>query len=232
MSVDPSEGRIQGIGPFKGLLLLFGLRRIMTQMRKADPPVGMILNDRAFAVVDKAQELARSGREDPAAVAEIQKVAGHRRHAVSDAALSLQSENRHLEIRATNRAFRLLQAAKAGGAVAPEDSSLSARFDAVDQLLGLSRKAAFAELVAREPRLLTVRATAYTQAAEIESMTLAEKQDLVRDHQRVSAELAPLVGPERTYEDLLLSTNVALGLATFGLRRRPPLSEQVVEPIN
>jgi hypothetical protein len=124
-------------------------------LRRALPPFAVV-TDRATRVAQRAEELARAGREDEAAVAELVELARGRRRTLAEAAQLLRTNGEHLEIRRRNRAVRLLTAAVTGCPIKPEPPAVSARLDLLEGLAALPPKLAFETLAAREPRLLAL----------------------------------------------------------------------------
>jgi hypothetical protein len=124
-------------------------------VRRALPPFAVV-TDRATRVAQRAEELARAGREDEAAVAGLLELARGRRRTLAEAAQLLRTDGEHLEIRRRNRAVRLLTAAVTGYPIQPEPADVSARLDMLEGLASLPPRLAFEVLAAREPRLLAL----------------------------------------------------------------------------
>ena len=122
---------------------------------RALPPFAVV-TDRATRVAQRAEELARAGREDEAAVAELLELARGRRRTLADATQLLRINGEHLEIRRRNRAVRLLTAATTGQPIKPEPADVSARLDLLEGLASLPPRLAFETLAVREPRLLAL----------------------------------------------------------------------------
>jgi hypothetical protein len=90
--------------------LFLGMRRAIREQRKLDAPEIVILNDKASRVAKHAEAFARAGQLDEDAVAELRRIAGRSRHAMTDALQSFKARREHLEWRHYNRSVRLLEA--------------------------------------------------------------------------------------------------------------------------
>ena len=140
---------------------LFTLLKLGRRLRKAyedqqseeDWPPNVSLNDRSRRIARLAKDLARAGREDDAAVAQIQAKAGHHRDDLRVAALYARGHGLHHESPVMNRAHRLLQAALNNTAVAPPDAADRSRLELVAWFENLTSDGQWAELVSREPQL-------------------------------------------------------------------------------
>ncbi len=171
-----------------------------------------MLTDRATRVATRAEELARAGREDSAAVAELRQLARARRRTLAEAAGLLRINGEHLEIRWRNRAVRLLTAAVTGYPVKPEDPSVSARLDLLEHLAALPPALAFQELARREPRLLALHdKLSSSRAHQPEASDFARwlsVSTVIHD------DLVDLLGHGRREFDPVCSAVVAYGVAS------------------
>ncbi len=169
-------------------------------------------------IQDRVRQLAGAGREDPAAVAELRRLTGHRRDGKVQAVLGqvagrLAAGGIEAELRQHDRAIRLLRAAAWNVAVEPEDPAETARFDAVEELLSLPDEAAFDELAQREPELLRVRADLESELSQAAATAPSKPARHGPQYAQLHERLAPLLGPDRHPEDVLLSCRVALSVA-------------------
>lgn len=180
-------------------------------LRRALPPFAVV-TDRASRVAQRAEELARAGREDPAAVAELLELARGRRRTLADAAQLLRINGEHLEIRRRNRSVRLLTAAESGCPVKGEPPAVSARLDLLEGLASLPPELAFETLAAREPRLLALHDKLLGSRARAE-----DDSDFTR-WLRLSGiihhDLVELVGHGRRDFDPLCSSVIAYAIAS------------------
>ena len=120
-------------------------------------PTMAVPTDRAARIAVRAEELARLGREDQAAVAELHELARGRRRTLAEAAQLLRVNGEYLEVRWRNRAVRLLTAAVTGHPVKIRGPS-SVRAAGSARTPGRTASGArFQELARREPRLLALR---------------------------------------------------------------------------
>ncbi len=209
------EMRLSWRGAF-GLLL--GMRLAIRAQRKADAPEIVILNDKASRVVKRAEALAREGRLDEDAVAELRREAGRSRHALTDARQNFRARGEHLEWRHYNRAVRLLDAAISKTPVAREDPAHTERLDVLERLSGLDREVAFNELAAREPRLLTVRDKITSLPAKPWPRSPGEMSEDWMLTKPIFNEIRPLVGSERADHDPVLASQTAYAICTGYLR--------------
>jgi hypothetical protein len=200
-----------------GMLLAF--RYAIRQQRKQDAPESVILNDRASRVVNKAEELARAGRLDEDAVAEVRRAAGRHRLAMTDALLHFKARGEHLEWRHYNEAVRLLEAAINRTPVAPEDPAATPRLDALQRLASLDRDAAFAELAALEPGLAALRDEVAALPVRPWPRTHEEIRAALPAQQALTKRLRPLVGGERPDHDPILGSVTAYGICVGLLQR-------------
>jgi hypothetical protein len=95
-------------------------------------PTFAVLSQRATRIAQLAEALARAGREDDEAAAELYRLACESRHwrrLLAQAAQLFKVNGEHLEIRWRYRAVRLLNAAATGQPVPPEEPAQHARFD-------------------------------------------------------------------------------------------------------
>jgi hypothetical protein len=218
---DPEASeRVKTVGPIKLIKLLIAMRRQMRLQRQTDSPEFVILNERASAVANLAEHLARSHRDDPSAVDELRQLAGHRRHALSDALKNFKRQGLDLEWRLYNQSARLIQAAMNKAPVSPEDPRLTPRLDAVQRLMRLQPEECFAELAALEPRLHAVQESVVVGEAPRERpRSLDELRRVAIQHLDTYERLRPLLGPARPDHDVLLSTQTALDLVAAFLSR-------------
>jgi hypothetical protein len=116
--------------------------------------VGIVMmNQRARQIADRAEELAREGREEADAITELSHLAGSHRHDLEVAAMFLRSEGSQPENRITDGAARLTRAALTGTAVVPPSAEEEALMAAVEVLNPLDNEEVFRRMAALEPRL-------------------------------------------------------------------------------
>jgi hypothetical protein len=193
-----------------------------------DAPRNVTLNDRSRRIAHLAQSLARSGREDDNAVAEIQAAARNHRDDLRVAALYARQDGLHHESPVKNRTHRLLQAALNDTAVAPPDAADRARLELVARFENLPEDGQWAELVSREPRLAELegdirsgRAAHFMPSEELQDELRSGFKGLPDDHRRALTDwaaaaevgrqrLEALVGPEAATDDALMHTTSAL----------------------
>jgi hypothetical protein len=113
----------------------------------------VVMGERASEIASLAKELALSGREDQAAVAELVTAAGGDSKALNKAFQNSRVAGYQHEDKNANRAWRLLAAACAGGPVPPPSEDDRARMDSIDAFRALPDEDRWAYLLAREPRL-------------------------------------------------------------------------------
>ncbi|HEX4432118.1 MAG TPA: hypothetical protein VHZ96_22805 [Frankiaceae bacterium] len=192
-----------------------------------DSPAFVVLNDRASRVARHAEMLARAGREDPEGVEELRRLAGRSRYALTDALKNFRRNDLHLEWRHYNHSVRLLEAAIAKTAVAPEDSRSTERLNELQRLAGLDPAKAFEELARREPGLMALRDKVAAVPARPWPQSKEGLRELARNGRQIHDQLLPLAGRQRADQDPILATETAVAICGGYLRRlvypdRPP----------
>ena len=178
-------------------------------------PTFAVLTDRARHVALRAEELARGGREDEAAVAELRRLARGRLRTLAEAAQLLRTNGEHLEIRWRNRAVRLLSAAVTDCPVKAEDPSVAARLNLLERLASLPPAVAFEELATREPRLRTLHdRLRHSRARGLDDSDFAR---WLRLSDIIHHDLVDLLGHGRRTFDPVCSAVIAYAIASTHL---------------
>jgi hypothetical protein len=183
--------------------------------RRLLPAPFAVLTDRVMHVAERAQALARAGREDEAAVDELRALAHGRRRPLVEASQLFKVSGEHLEIRWRNRAVRLLHAATTGRRMQPEDPAVGTRLDSLERLAGLPVDRAFDELAAREPRLRMLRDQVLDAHAHAANDSAFAKW--LRRSAAMHRDLVELVGHARPDFDPLCSAVIAYAIASAHL---------------
>lgn len=148
--MQPLTGRASE--PRVGPLLLLALRELF---RRKDPnrPESFRTTPESDAVLDHAHRLAREGREDSAAVAELRAVAEQRRQTLKLALAASRFAGYYQEYRHANLVYRLLVAATADTDVPDVTASHRRLIAAVEELQALPEQEQWARIVDLQPRL-------------------------------------------------------------------------------
>jgi hypothetical protein len=178
----------------------------------ANAPSFAVLTERAIMVAALTEELARAGREDDGAARRLRDLARGRGRALAEAALLFRLNGEHLETRWRGRAVRLLHAAATGMSVAPETPAATARFDLLEHIAALRPEAAFAEIAAREPRLLAIREQLLASRAR--ARFESDFTHWLRTSSVVHHDLVALVGHARPDFDPLCSSVIAYAITS------------------
>jgi hypothetical protein len=168
-SKGSDQGRRTGEDPIRGFITLGDSPAAVTLLRQleelaaeaTDPSDAPMPTDaQSVGVAKRAVELAREGREDQAAVAELRELAGATEDLLLRAERLTRQGAMHSEDRTFNRAHRLLAAAMTGQPVKPVTPSDEGLFDTLAGFFGRpsSAKHVWADLVVREPELAEVEA--------------------------------------------------------------------------
>lgn len=174
-----------------------------------------ILNDRSEAIWLRAMQLGEAGREDPAAVAELVRLAQGRRQDLLAAEREVYRDSDVYVAASPNRALRLLRAAIDGTDVrAPADEDRSA-IERTEYLESLSPDTRWALLVELEPRLASLE-------QDVVEGRIVTPIDL-------NLSLNRLVGPSSNGQDWLMNSKTVLD--AVGERLFPLLLRSRVEPI-
>ncbi len=128
-------------------------RSVSRRYRETDPLV-LFGGPAVEAVLKRAGELGREGREDREAVGEVRAAANGDARTLMRAAQASRYGGLHHELRDQNSVFRLLDAARNSTPVAPMSDDDRVRIEAVDALANLSPEARWAVLCEHEPRLV------------------------------------------------------------------------------
>ena len=219
---DPGPG-LSGSGevriPWRAAIgLLVGFRHAIREQRKLDAPEIVILNEKASRVAQQAEALARAGRLDEEAVAELRRAAGRSRHALPDALQSFKARGMHLEWREYNRSVRLLDAAINKAPVADEDPAISERLDESQRLSSLETEVAFSELAARDPGLMTLWQRATSMPVKEWPRSPDEFREDFAATRPIFRDLRAVVGSERADHDPILGSETAYGICAAFLR--------------
>jgi hypothetical protein len=183
-----------------------------------ESPEFVMLDERASAILRRAQDLAADDREDEDAVRELRTLAGRHKWSLSLAGLGARQWNQHREGSIPNRAHRLLQAAISDSRVEPIGIEECEQLDVLDRFAELTRAESWRMLSEREPRLLALEADARTGRFGTpgvigNDMPREEEQRIVRDRVRGLVELQnsldPLVGPASGSDDVVLRSHMA-----------------------
>ncbi len=140
------------------LVVLWIFRRFK---KRDDPGRPQIVSHspQSKAVLDRAKQLARDGREDPSAIAELRALAGGRRRTLRQAERTSRFAGYHRELRQANLANRLLRAAVARAqAPAALTAGEEKRIDAIEDFKQLSATEQWGLLVDTQPALRTLEA--------------------------------------------------------------------------
>lgn len=180
--------------------------------RRLLPAPFAVLTDRVMHIAERAQTLARDGREDEAAVEELRNLAHGRRRPLVEASQLFKVSGEHLEIRWRNRAVRLLFAATTGLPLQREDAAVGARLDSLERLAGLPLERAFEDLAAREPRLVTLRDRVLD--ARVHASNDSAFAKWLRRSEVMHRDLVELVGHGRPDFDPLCSAAIAYAVAS------------------
>lgn len=205
--------------PLMAIKAMLAVQRAMRRQHKLDSPELVVLNERASRVARHTRALAGAGREDEDATAELRRLAGRSRHALSDALKSFKQSDLHLEWRLHNRSVRLLEAAIANTPVAPEDSRSTDRLNQLQRLTSLDPEQAFDELAGREPALAAVHERVASLPARPWPQSTEEMRELARTMSDIHGQLIHMVGRQRPDHDPILASETAFGVCVAYLRR-------------
>jgi hypothetical protein len=197
----------------------------------AESPEFVMLDDRANALLERAQELGAAGREDSEAVAEIIHMTGRHRRPLQLAALAARQWGQHRDYSSANRAHRLLQAALTDGPVAPATPDDRRRFGILDGFTQLEPAEQWSELLRREPRLVAMQHDASAgrfgsidEILELATFPSEQRMEagrhLRRQLEELRQQLQPIVGPASGQGDVVLSSHLAGQIAYSHLIRR------------
>lgn len=205
----------------KLIRLGWAIRRAQrTQDLDAEIPATVMFDDRSTALLERARDLASDEREDRAAVRDLQAMAkGHERE-LCVAALGARQWNAYRESSLDNLAHRLLQAAISDTQVEPISVDDQERLERMDAFAELPHDEQWRLLVQREPRLAEVEADALAgqfRAHDVLALPQEERKEAagenLRGMKRLSDRLEPLVGPNATSADVILTTHLARQVA-------------------
>ena len=194
---------------------------------------GIVLGGQRVDALERlAWEMASNGREDAEAVRTLLGEAGRHRGDLRWAAAQVRSQHWITEDATAYRANELLLAAAKNRPVQPVTDDQEAWFQQLDALTDGSDEAAFARLVALQPRMADIdHATApifdELRNAELDGRDLSHARHTAR--RQFEQILDPLVGPNADSTEPLVRSHRAYKLAERRLRhrmyeRRPPSS--------
>ena len=139
------------------MVVLWVFRRA-TKRQDRDRPEIVSLNAKSKPVLDHAQQLARDGREDAQAVAELRALASNRRRTLRRAERASRFGGYHHEQRQANLAHRLLEAAVTRNPVAGISPEHQKRIETVEAFDSLSLSEQWAGLTILQPLLIDLEA--------------------------------------------------------------------------
>jgi hypothetical protein len=208
---------------------LLKLRRMIRRTQRdqdvdADSPPLVLLDNDSAELMTHARMLASDGREDTNAVSELVQLADGNQRALQVAALGVRENGEHRESSWADRSHRLLQAAITNGSVAPITESERKRLALLDDFAGLSLSDQWRRLTELEPglsgltRSLPVEELAgYLTSTEVLDLPPQERGPIWAARQsareRLTSELAPLVGPQSSADNPILRSQIASGAA-------------------
>jgi hypothetical protein len=207
------------------------LQRHTRQQRDEIHPGGFLeCSPRITELTELALTLALQGREDDAAVQLVRDKAGRHRKDLRWAAATVRARDWITEDRTTDRANQLLLAAVEDRSVEPITDDQEAWFTQVAGLSDGWSEAAFARLVALQPKLADVdrsitQAWREVQDADLQGRERSRARGAV--WRQIGEALDPLVGPNAHAADPLVRSHRAHELAERILDDREKASQAV-----
>ena len=225
-------------------LIILATRRLQRKSDRDDPDApGIVSTDEQTERLNAAaRRLAKDGREDRAAVQELQGLAGGRKRTWKRAVRSAQLGGAHFDRADDNRAYRLLIAARDDLPVTPASAAEQARFSELDRVLSKTRgeDQIFDSLVDREPQLsrlfIEARDGRYGPRYIPERPSAAQVRDLAwRENAAAQArgalELAQsvkeLAGPTSASTDMVITARRTRDWIDFYLQQQRPAPSSV-----
>ena len=125
----------------------------MKRAQDSDRPGIVNGNPQAEAVLARAEQLVRAGRQDATAVGELRTLADGKRRTLRQAEEQSRFDGQHLEKRFENSVYRLLVAARTNASVRPPTPEDAGRIEAIEAFGALSESEQWRRLISLEPRL-------------------------------------------------------------------------------